>query len=95
MSKPIIYSKNSFCVACLRTKTHLDVRNYDYEERIVNPDADEKSDDPQEVKDALLIKQFKERGFSSFPIVQYGDTLDQAWSGHQDNLLNEHYPARP
>lgn len=94
MSKPIIYSKNTFCVECLRTKAHFDAWNYSYEERIVNPEAQETSDDPHEVEDALLIKQFKERGFSSFPVVQYGATLDEAWAGHQENLLKERFPFR-
>lgn len=93
MTTPIIYSKKN-CIECLRTKTHFDAWDYTYKERLVNPDAKETSDDPQEVEDALLIKQFKERGFSSFPIVQYGDTLDEAWAGHRENLLRDHFPAK-
>lgn len=94
MSKPIVYSKKN-CVECLRTKVHFQAYGYDFEERLVNPEAQETSTDPQEVADAKLINQFKEKGFASFPIVQYGDTLDEAWSGHRENLLKEHYPAKP
>lgn len=93
MTTPIVYSKNN-CVECLRTKVHFQAYGYDYKERLVNPDAKETSDDPQEVADALLINQFKEKGFASFPIVQYGDTLDEAWSGHREHLLKERFPAK-
>ena len=85
MSKPIVYSKDN-CVECLRTKIYFQTRGYDFEERKLDPEAPE---------NAELMNTFREKGFGSFPIVQYGDTLDQAWSGHRDNLLNEHYPARP
>ena len=80
MTTPIIYSKNN-CVECLRTKVH----DYDFEERKLDPTAPE---------NAELMDSFRAKGFASFPIVQYGDTLDEAWSGHRENLLKEHFPAK-
>lgn len=84
MTKPIIYSKDN-CVECLRTKVHFQTYDYDFEERKLDPTAPE---------NAELMDSFRAKGFSSFPIVQYGPTLNEAWSGHRENLLKEHFPAK-
>lgn len=84
MTTPIIYSKNN-CVECLRTKVYFQTYDYDFEERKLDPTAPE---------NAELMDSFRAKGFSSFPIVQYGNTLDEAWSGHKENLLKEHFPAK-
>ncbi len=60
---------------------YFDAWNYNYEERIVNPDAKETSDDPHEVEDAV-IKQFKERGTFVIPVTIWRN-FGQAWAGHQ------------
>lgn len=84
MTTPIIYSKDN-CVECLRTKVYFQTYDYDFEERKLDPTA------PENTK---LMDSFRTKGFSSFPIVQYGNTLDEAWSGHRENLLKEHFPAK-
>ena len=84
MTTPIIYSKNN-CVECLRTKVYFQTYDYDFEEHKLDPIAPENTE---------LMDSFRVKGFSSFPIVQYGNTLDEAWSGHRENLLKEHFPAK-
>lgn len=84
MTTPIIYSKDN-CVECLRTKVHFQTYDYDFEEHKLDPTAPENTE---------LMDSFRAKGSSSFPIVQYGNTLDEAWSGHRENLLKEHFPAK-
>lgn len=79
--KPIIYSKKN-CPECFRTKTYFsEIAGVEYEERLIDPATDP------------IVEEFRVLGFQSFPVVQYGPTLREAWSGHRVDLLQKHFPA--
>lgn len=79
--KPIIYSKKN-CPECFRTKTYFsEIAGVEYEERLIDPATDP------------IVEEFRALGFQSFPVVQYGPTLKEAWAGHRVDLLQKHFPA--
>ena len=79
--KPIIYSKKQ-CPECFKTKVYFsEIAGVEYEEQIIDPDTDPIAD------------EFRALGYLSFPVVQYGPTLREAWSGHRVDLLQKLFPA--
>ena len=79
--KPIIYTKKN-CPECFRTKIYFsEIAGVEYEERLIDPATDP------------IVEEFRALGFQSFPVVQYGPTLKEAWSGHRVDLLQKHFPA--
>lgn len=69
-----VYGKEK-CIDCLKTKAYLESFHIDYDYIDV-------------LEDGTALSELKKYGFGSLPVVKLG-TLDNAWSGFNEDRLNE------
>lgn len=80
MSNNLVVVSKEQCVKCNMTKKFLDNKGIEYENKMIDVYSDENKD---------LIQQFRDAGFSSFPVVFPSgmDDWSDAWCDYRLDKL--------